>query len=486
MSPPPTIRIGYVPAHLSSYFAGEYRVVDRSTEQLDALLRAEGAELVAWGSAIESRAEAAEAADFMAERRVDLVLLQSASFAMGDIVLPFAERDLRLGLWAVEEPLRDGPILLNNFVSMNLHAGVLRNYLRDDSGPYKWFFGLDGHSWFAPRLRVTVAALRAVRRVAGARVGWVGGLAPSFVNLAFDERVLRARLGIEVDSVDLMSLIESAERLASPDVADVEAAMRTAGEVRVSEPEAVSKNAAVALALRRLAERQQFDALAVSDWPVFQEAMGIHPGMAFSWVDEVDGVPVAAEGDVLGALTMLLMRGATQGPAMLLDVNDVDVPSNAVLTWHCGGSPLAMADDRGVRWTDHTTLGRKQAGAAPIGAVADLQFRRGPVTLARVSRSGGALFRLEGSVVDGPTPGFDGSRGWVGDLRDGGEPITAADFVNTILVRGIDHHFVVAPGHVGAVLDEAAVWLGLEALTTVPYSDSLQFPDRTDRRDRHA
>ena len=482
----PVVTIGYVPAHLASYFAVEYGVVERSLTQLEALVGAEGAELVAWEAPVETRAQAAEAAHFMRDRGVDLVLLQSASFAMGDVVLPFAEEGLRLGLWAVEEPLREGPILLNNFVSMNLHAGVLRSYLRDRSGAYKWFFGLNDHPWFAPRLRVTLSALRAIRRLEGARIGWVGGLAPSFVNLAFDERSLREALSIETASFDLGAVMAGAERIDGSEIAAVVAAMRAAGEDRVSNPEAVTKNAAVALALRDLAQKHELDALAVSDWPAFQEAMGIHPGMAFSWVDEVDGIPVASEGDVLGAATMLLMRGATAGPAMLLDVNDVDVASDAVLTWHCGGSPLAMADDRGVRWTDHTTLGRKQADAAPIGAVADLQFRRGPVTLARLGDSGQGLFQLEGEVIDGPAPGFDGSRGWIGRLRDGGRSVSAGDFVNTILARGIDHHFVVAAGHAGSVLDEVAAWLDLDRQGIVPYADALQFPDRRHRRNRHA
>jgi hypothetical protein len=481
----PLVTIGYVAAHLASYFALEYGVVERSIEQLSAIVGAEGAELAAWEVPVETRAQAAEAARFMRDRGVDLVLLQSASFAMGDVVLPFADEGLRLGLWAVEEPLREGPILLNNFVSMNLHAGVLRSYLRDLSGAYKWFFGLDDHPWFAPRLRVTLSALNAIRRLEGARIGWVGGLAPSFVNLAFDERSLRETLGIEVARFDLGAVIMGAERIDGSEVAGVVAAMRAAGEDRVSDPEAVTKNAAVALSLRDLARKHELDALAVSDWPTFQEAMGIHPGMAFSWVDEADGIPVASEGDVLGAATMLLLRGATAGPAMLLDVNDVDVASDAVLTWHCGGSPLAMADDEGVRWTDHTTLGRKQADATSIGAVADLQFRRGPVTLARLGDSGRDLFRLEGEVIDGPAPGFDGSRGWIGRLRDGGQAISAADFVNTILARGIDHHFVVAPGHAGSVLDEVAVWLDLTRQGIVPYADALQFPDRRDRRNRH-
>ena len=55
-----------------------------------------------------------------------------------------------------------GPPLLGNYVSMNLNAGIMTRYLRPRR-PFKWFFGTTDHAWFAPRLAVTVQALRAIK-----------------------------------------------------------------------------------------------------------------------------------------------------------------------------------------------------------------------------------------------------------------------------------------------------------------------------------
>jgi L-fucose isomerase-like protein len=236
---------------------------------------------------------------------------------------------------------------------------------------------------------------------------------------------------------------------------------------RVELPDAdLRANVAVYLALADLARAGGYDALAVRDWPEFQARMGLHPGLAFSWLDEAHGIPVAAEGDVGGALSLLAARAAAwpapglERPpgATLLDVNDVDLDQDALLTWHCGGGPLDLADADGVRWTEHTTLSR--GGGPRMGAVADLRFRLGPVTVLRVGRDGAAWFAVDADVVASPHPGFDGSRGWLGRFRGPDGPVAVGDVVQTLLHEGIEHHLAVVAGHHAASLRAAAAWMG--------------------------
>lgn len=471
-----TVTVGYVPAHLPSYETSRHDVIGRSREVLARRVGAAGGRLASEVEPVETKAQASQAARRMAAEGADLVVLQSASFAMGDVVEPFADQGHRICLWAPDEPRRHGPIPLNGFVSMHLHAGVLRRWARERGIPFKWLFGDEGHPWFEDRLAVTLRAVRGLASLEGARVGLVGGVAPSFLNVVADPRVLHDVLDVEVASFELGDVIDTAESILASDdpsaldgvVADLRDAAR--GRVDVDDGD-LRRNAAVYAALRRLADAHELDALAVSDWPVFQERMELHPGLAFSWLDEHDGVPVASEGDVGGALSMLLARGVAGEPAMLLDVNDVDLEHDALLTWHCGGSPLAIADERGVRWTPHTTLARPPA--SPMGTVADLQFRHGPVTLLRVSADGARLFVVDAAVVPTPHPGFDGSRGWVSEFRDPNGAIGAGDVVQTLMHEGIEHHLALVPGHHAASLREAAAWLGSRPITIHPYRDEL-------------
>lgn len=475
-----TFLVAYAPGGLPSYEAADHAVIERSQRTLEERVIARGGRLVALESPMVDRVDAERAAADLAAQGVDLVVLQSAAFTMGDVVVPFVEAGLRLCLWAPDEPRRHGPIPLNGFVAMHLHAGVLRTALADRAGPFGWCFGDAGHPWFEERLALVLDAVRITRRLARARVALVGGVAPTFLNVAADAGAVARRTGARVVEEDLGAVIDAAiawrdhtttdgtasdgraERMARA-LADVTAAARG----RVDLPDAdLRANVAVYLALADLARAGGYDALAVRDWPEFQARMGLHPGLAFSWLDEAHGVPMAAEGDVGGALSMLALRaaawpapGVARAPgATLLDVNDVDVDRDALLTWHCGGGPLDLADDDGVRWTEHTTLSR--GGGPRMGAVADLRFRLGPVTVLRVGRDGAAWFALDADVVDTPHAGFDGSRGWLGRFRGADGPLAVGDVVQTLLQQGVEHHLAVVTGHHAASLRAAATWMG--------------------------
>ncbi|MDX2006086.1 MAG: hypothetical protein SFU83_12470 [Meiothermus sp.] len=468
----PRPKVAYVAAHLPSYYALEHDVFGRSRRGLEGLAAELDFELLPVPEPVVGAEDARRARRALEAAGADLVLLQSSTFAMGDVVTQFAGADFRLGLWAVEEPTHDGPVLLNNFVSLNLNAGILRHYFRTQPQPYKWFFGLPGHPWFAPRLRVTVAALRALRLLRDSRIALVGGVAPTFYNFVNDPRKLAARLGTRVEELELDEVF----RRMPKDSGRLRGAMdamagHARGRVEISAAD-FETTAAVYLALQDLA-REGYAALAVSDWPRFQTELGIHPGMAFSWLDESDGVPVASEGDVLGAVTMLMLRAVSQQGALLLDFTDLDLERGAALAWHCGGSPLGLADEEGVTWKNHSTLGRKAEGAVPRGAVADFRFRPGAVTLARVSGDTERLFFAEAEAFEGVSRGFEGSRGWLRDFRINHRPAALADLVNTIMAGGIEHHFGLVAGRHADALAEVAAWSGLKPVDPAPYRDFL-------------
>jgi L-fucose isomerase-like protein len=467
------LKIGYVGSHLPSYFAHEYNVFGRSAEGLEKLAAELGFDLHVISEPVVSAEDARKARGELEAAGVDFMLLQNSTFAMGDVVTQFAASKMRLGLWAVEEPTNDGAVLLNNFVSLNLNAGILRRYFKPPI-PYKWFFGFPEHAWFRSRLTVTVQALSALKSLGKARIGLVGGIAPTFYNFVFDERKLSAKLGVQVVAHELVELFELAQRSEADTRPVVQGMINfVRGRVEVS-PEHMHLSAAVYLAMRDLAYRHGYDALAVSDWPEFQRVLGIHPGMAFSWFDEADEIPVAAEGDVLGAVSMLMLRRLSGRGALLLDFSDLDPDKEAILAWHCGGSPLDLANATGVTWKNHSTLGRKNPDAKPHGAVADFNFAHGSVTITRVCNDCDQLLVASGEVMEGKSKGFEGSRGWVNNLHINHQPIKLADFVNTMMVEGLEHHFILGSGLHTEALSEVAAWSGMRPVPAVPYQNFMQ------------
>jgi hypothetical protein len=276
------------------YFAGDGQAMHAMAEQLDFELN-----IITGG--IYSLEDARNAADVLANWGADYLLVQSSSFAGGDFIRPFAQTGVRIGLWAVPEgpPSAEGGLPLNSFTGLNMYNSILKRYLLAYPHPVKWFFGRPQDPLFLQRFTVTVAALRAVVNLEGARIGLLGGVAPGFDNLIVDPRVYEVKLGVRVIDLELDALLGRARQVGDGDAVD-KAAQEIAGPgVRLAEGmrKHLAALAKLQLGMQALAESHQLDALALSCWPRFQ----VEPGVAVcSLVGQLNtlGLINACEGDV--------------------------------------------------------------------------------------------------------------------------------------------------------------------------------------------
>jgi L-fucose isomerase-like protein len=407
----------------------------------------------------------------------DFVLLLHGGFTMGDVARTIAASPMRAGFWSVPEPQRVGDVQLNNFVSLNMSLSIARQVRDLRRNPVQWYHGAPESPALQARLRHTLRALGAARALKGARIGVIGGLAMTFYNMEVSSNALRARLGVEVAQHDMHELTGRMAALAGDRVAAEMRAMAAAARVDGVSAQQMELSARCALALRDIAGAGGHAALAVSDWPALQADPGMHPGAAFSWLEERDGLPVASEGDVLGAVTQLVARSLTGRVGYLLDMTEPDLEAGQLLMWHGGGGPLYLADASGVRWVNHPMIGRGTAAGPVHGAISDLVFRDGPVTVFRVAREAAALFAMTARVAGRAPSGFTGCRGWLQDFRIAGAAAGLEDVVATVMAHGLEHHFVLVPGDCAATLAEFASWTGMAPLEGRPMRDHLRAAD---------
>ncbi|MBO67277.1 MAG: hypothetical protein CL398_03100, partial [Acidiferrobacteraceae bacterium] len=414
----PEFIVGYIGAHLRTYYAEEYNLFTSSVEGLQRLGEELGFHVVFTETPIDCASEASIAIDNMISKGVDFVLLHHATFLMGDIVMEIAKRRIPLGLWTHPEPTSEGEILFNGFVSIDMSASIIRRYLRDESIGYKWFYGDTSHHWFRDRLATTVTALRGKKALHNGSIGLIGGIAPTFYNFTFDERRMADLMGVGVGHHELKEIFDRISEVDTTRIRKIgeNIRSRTGNLVEVSQRD-LDITSSIYAALDDFASDHHYSALAVSDWPAFQAELDIHPGFAFSWLEDQKGVPVASEGDVMGAATMILMRNIALEEAYLLDMAAIDTDKEAMLMWHCGGSPLGLANDAGVRCLNHAMLGRKVPDSRRTGAVADFVFRNGPVTVSRLSDDGHVMFVFDAEVVSTDSVGYEGCRGWITNFR---------------------------------------------------------------------
>lgn len=434
-----------------------------------------GFDLSVFREPLRTEEDGRKACAFMDEKRVDFTLLCNASLPFGRVILPLARARSRLGLWAVPEPTTNGVLQLNSFCGANMLGSIVGNYLNQYDIPFKWFYGLPDSGLFIERFTVTVRALTAIKALRQSRIAQIGGLANGFEGMYIDERILEKKFGTYLQTrYTVEEIVEKARRYSDRDAAAEAEAFRseaTRGSSAVPRVQ-MEKSARVYLALRDFARENNYDALAVNCWSRFQEIYGIAVCAAMSRLNE-RGIVTPCEGDVPSAVMMIALNALNGSRAALSDLVAFDETDGSLNLWHCGVAPSCWANEAGVAWDPHFNIGRYSGerwdGA---GAVADMRFRQGVVTVASVNNNFDNLFILTGEVMDKES--YSGSSGWVNATRLNGTPVGIREIMNTIMVRHLPHHYPMAFGDLTSELNELAAWLSLRVLDIAPYHPWLQ------------
>ena len=289
------------------------------------------------------------------------------------------------------------------------------------------------------------AVANVVRRFRGMRILLAGTRPQAFLSVIYNEDELLRRFGIEVYPWGSAAWLEAADRILAERADEVTREMQAfARQVDVSDLtyERQRRQAALVLALCEMAERHDIDGVAMECWSLLPERYGISGCQIVGQLCQ-RGLPCACEGDVLGAVTAVMMQAAAldKEPVFFSDITSRHPEQdNTELLWHCGPYPPSLAHpDTPPKSTFH---GR--------GA---FQLKNGPITIARLDAANGgySLFSGEGRGVDGPPK--KGNYVWL-------EVDCWADWEEKIVFGPYIHHVAGAYGQYSQILSEACKYLG--------------------------
>lgn len=374
----------------------------------------------------------------------DGVVIINGTFALGVLAQAIARAlDLPILLWALPEPAEQtGKLRLNSLVGAHVNASNLFK-LQDRRVSTLYAAGDDAAAGDAVARFARVAGLaRALRR---ARVARIGGYAPGFDNLNVSPEALKSALGATLVDVPLDDLVAAA-RAAGPTAPNAAAAFDDTAELTASQLELY--NGLVA-ALDAARSGGGYDAVTVKCWGDLAEQYGIAGCAAVSWLNG-NGRIVGCEGDVNGALSLMIARALSGEPGFLTDIVKVDDAANTALLWHigCAGTCLA-APGQPRRLHSHFAQGR--------GVTASFALKPGRVTLLRLGDDGHGAFRLLATSAE-CVPTEPAIRGTIAEARFDG---SGSGFLAEMLENGWEHHLVMAYGDLREDLALLARVLGI-------------------------
>lgn len=393
---------------------------DAAAKTLEAVLAKAGCRVVSFGS-ITTADEARRAGRKAAENHIEAVAFVPVCWYEDYYVLDFLEEcSVPVFLWPLP----------------GMETGALCGaqqqtlYLKKLGHPYEAAFGTleDAASLKKGISFLRAAALKAKLR--RARIGFAGQRVVGMTDTAVDEHMLKKAVGPRIVPLAVPGILEEAKKEAASEAAEElwRELRGRAGRTESADEDGVL-SVSVYRVLKKLAEENGLNALTVGCYP---DLMGIVCLAASLLAD--DGIPMACEGDVNGAVGMLMLYLLSGTPVHSTDWLDPMEDGSVVFT-HCGSGSFDLAEKP------------KDVELCPVrlmdrGVCARFPAKPGPVTLINLDPrpEGYRCAVLEGEAVHTEMV-FPGNPVRVKF------PQKTEDIIQWIFAEGLAHHWMVGYGH---------------------------------------
>ena len=394
------LNIGYVATAIAPYYSNEYKVREKSEIALKKLLSNFDVNFIPFHKTIFSTEDSVEAEKFFKDN-IDFLLLQTSSCSAGEQLYPLCNITDKMGIWAVPDIETEGDVKLHSLVSTSHYLAMIKKVLSNKKIITKWFYNYADTEEFKRKFLVTVRSLVALKKMNHTKIGLVGGISPGFDNMKVDQSIIKQNIGLSVEESTIKELVKIAKSFDQKTIDNEVLKIKSvASDISVSNDDSFNRVARIYFALKKMKEDNNWDSLAVQCWSQMQELYGVAPCLAYGWMGSEDGIAVSCEGDVQGSMSMLLLNyiSSSDKSSTLLDLATFDKEADAVQMWHCGVSPRHFANEDGIKWVDHTTLGRKTE--KNYGVAGDQVFAPQETTTTYISNNAERILVLNSSIFE--------------------------------------------------------------------------------------
>ena len=319
-----------------------------------------------------SQEDGTRAADELSKCQLDGLVCISGTFHLGHLVLLLKRQlDVPILLWGLPElPYNGGKIRLNSVCGVNLNASNLYKSGYDDYTVIVQS-SID-EDW--------VDALRVIKAMKMAKIGIIGYRADGFFNVGVQDNLLYGQTGALVDHYELSDVHN--HEVTDEQVEQRKEQLKATFDVSTLSQYQVDKVAQLSAKLDGFYRMHSLSALAIRCWPEFARDFGVSPCAAMSLLQS-EGLILACEGDIDGALSMIAHKALGAETPFLFDFSQVDFEQDFALFWHCGVAPCNLWDGACNRSLDTYFAGGK-------GVTADFVLKSGQLSVLRMDSARGA------------------------------------------------------------------------------------------------
>lgn len=264
------------------------------------------------------------------DARMHAILIAAASWFEDYLLLDMLEEcDAPTILWGI-------PGMETGSLCGTQQLGFMLNQL---SKPYKLLYDDLTSQAALKRLRQYASAATLRYQLRRAKIGYLGHRVEGMTETTADELALKKVFGPRVVGIDSQVFLNEVSKVEEKAVQkDWEKLKEEVGKVECSD-DAGLESLKVHAVLKSFIEEKRLNALAVGCYP---HLMG-KVCLAASLLGE-EGRPVACEGDINGALGMLILTLLSEEPTYNTDLLNPILEDNTIVFSHCGSSGFSLAN----------------------------------------------------------------------------------------------------------------------------------------------
>jgi L-fucose isomerase-like protein len=443
------VRLGYIPVAKTNFDLKLAEEICR--EALNMLKNYKRVEIVS-SKLIILDSEVGNIINLFKEKQIDLLVLHFCTFCLGNIIPALATNlDTPMVLLATPEPDFKGNRLRSNaFCALNMNSHTLYKLKIKHRSIFK---SLKDNT-LSEELGKIILAIYAINNMKNKRIGLIGSRAPGFYTSNFDELKLRNELGIEIEQIDISKVYLGAEKINEKEVlVESENLLKSINNQTKVSNKHLNNLIRTRKSFSNISQEYRLDAFGIKCWPEFHVDYGTTICPALGMMNS-KGLPTACEGDIYGAVTMIMQKYISGEISFFADFIFSEVKKNTGLFWHCGSAPIELAEDKSKIVLNNFSVIQK--GVPERGCAMDFQIysENKRATINRVGTDSDGNFR----VLNITGSGIKSNQHLRGNYCQLKFDTPVESIIKGILDNGFEHHYSIVMKDISAVVEEIAFW----------------------------
>lgn len=394
------------------------------------------------------------------ENNIDAIIIGAITYGDEKSVFTIVEKfkDIPVFLFAVKDPEIPDNKYFKSAAScgaMPISFGLHRRNIKFTFGG---IFGIEDKD-FEKKVNLFIKVVFAVKKFKYARIGMIGSRPNDFEICAFNEADMIERYGQRIISINLLDIEHKMGEIKdnSKQVTDIIQKIISNANYDL-EKKYLIKTAKLEILMLKYANDFKLNAYAIQCWTSIQEYIGLTPCINVGRITSL-GFPVACEGDVHGALTLLIQYGLVtmKKDPMFLDIlMQHPVKKDLFLAWHCGNASIANKNEKQVAMIKSHCPFADSFGLEKGSATIEFMFKPGIVNVNRLVEHNGVfkMLNFTGEMIESDD-NIRGAWSWV-RVKD------REKLYSTIFNEGFTHHVSIIHENISDEVKEFCKYFDIE------------------------